>query len=109
MNDSEGTAARLRSLVHHVDLTVRDMAASAPFYEALLGFLGYARVKQEAGLHAWDLVRDGHGVGGVALRSGRARDHPRRACGVPAIRGGLPCRVRHRPDGLELEVVHFVT
>ena len=31
----------MRGAVHHVDLTVRDPAASRPFYEAVLGFLGY--------------------------------------------------------------------
>jgi catechol 2,3-dioxygenase-like lactoylglutathione lyase family enzyme len=30
-----------RGSVHHVDLTVRDPALSRPFYEAVLGFLGY--------------------------------------------------------------------
>ncbi len=30
-----------RGLVHHIDLTVSDMSASRPFYEAVLGFMGY--------------------------------------------------------------------
>lgn len=143
MNDSEGTAARLRGLVHHVDLTVRDMAVSAPFYEALLGFLGYARVKQEAALQIWDLVRDGHVVGGVALRAARSgRAHDRYSAGLHRLafhaagRGDVDrvhALLRDRgatvldapaeypqygagyyavffadPDGLKLEVVHFI-
>ena len=75
--------ARLRGVVHHIDLTVRDLAASAPFYEALLGFLGYTRVKREAALHVWDLVREGTILGGVALRTAHsARPHDRYSAGM---------------------------
>ena len=31
----------MRGGIHHIDLTVKDPAASRPFYEAVLGFLGY--------------------------------------------------------------------
>lgn len=31
----------VRGGVHHLDLTVRDARASRPFYEAVLGFMGY--------------------------------------------------------------------
>jgi catechol 2,3-dioxygenase-like lactoylglutathione lyase family enzyme len=83
MNDRQQPATRLRGVVHHIDLTVRDVAASAPFYDALLGFLGYARVKQEADLHVWDLIRDGRFAGGVALRAARSRHpHDRYAAGL---------------------------
>ena len=75
--------ARLRGAVHHIDLTVRDLAASAPFYEALLGFLGYTRVKHEAALQVWDLVEGGRLLGGVALRAAHsARPHDRYSAGL---------------------------
>jgi catechol 2,3-dioxygenase-like lactoylglutathione lyase family enzyme len=143
MTDRHGTAARLRGAVHHVDLTVRDMAASAPFYEALLGFLGYVRVKQEVALHVWDLVRDGEVVGGIALRAARSeRPHDRYTAGLhhlafhaadradvdrahalmqemgaaildapadyPQYGAGYHAVFLADPDGLKLEVVHFI-
>lgn len=143
MNEDQGTAARLRGMVHHVDLTVRDMAASAPFYEALLGFLGYVRVKQEAELHVWDLSRDGQVVGGIALRAARSgRPHDRYTAGLhhlafhAADRADVDCAhavMRGKgatildppteypkygvgyyavffadPDGLKVEVVHYI-
>lgn len=143
MNDRQGTAVRLRGAVHHIDLTVRDMAASAPFYEALLGFLGYARVKQEAALHVWDLIREGEIVGGLALRAARSgREHDRHTAGLhhlafhaadradvdrahalmkelgatildapapyPQYGAGYYAVFVADPDGLKLEVVHFI-
>ena len=75
--------ARLRGAVHHIDLTVRDLAASTPFYEALLGFLGYTRVKHEAALQVWDLVEGGRLLGGVALRAAHsARPHDLYSAGL---------------------------
>lgn len=77
----------MRGVVHHIDLTVRDLAVSAPFYETLLGFLGYRRVKQEAELHVWDLAQDGAEDGrllaGVALRAAKVqRAHDRTSAGL---------------------------
>jgi catechol 2,3-dioxygenase-like lactoylglutathione lyase family enzyme len=143
MNDGQGTAARLRGVVHHIDLTVRDVAASAPFYEALLGFLGYTRVKQEAALHVWDLIRDGQAIGGFALRVAHSdRPHDRYTAGLhhlafhaadradvdrahrlmkergatildppaayPQYGAGYYAVFFADPDGLKLEVVHFM-
>jgi catechol 2,3-dioxygenase-like lactoylglutathione lyase family enzyme len=143
MTDGQGTAARLRGGVHHIDLTVRDIASSASFYEALLGFLGYVRVKQEAALHVWDLVRGGEVVGGIALRAARSeRRHDRYTAGLhhlafhaadradvdrayalmkekgavvldapadyPQYGAGYYAVFFADPDGLKLEVVHFI-
>jgi len=77
----------MRGIVHHIDLTVRDLAVSAPFYDVLLSFLGYRRVKQEPALHVWDLApdgsRDGRLIAGVALRAARSdRPHDRTTAGL---------------------------
>jgi catechol 2,3-dioxygenase-like lactoylglutathione lyase family enzyme len=72
-----------RGIIHHVDLTVRDLGVSAPFYDALLSFLGYRRVKQEPELHVWDLAPEGRLLAGVALRAARSdRPHDRTTAGL---------------------------
>jgi len=38
----------MRGAIHHLDLTVRNPWASCDFYEAVLGFLGYRRVREGA-------------------------------------------------------------
>ena len=133
----------LRGIVHHIDLTVRDIAVSAPFYESLLGFLGYTRVKQEAALHVWDLIENGRLLGGVALRAAHsARPHDRYSAGLhhlaftaadradvdrahalmkekgavildapaeyPQYGAGYYAAFMADPDGLKLEIVHFM-
>ena len=45
----------MRGTVHHVDLTVANVAASLPFYEKILTFMGYARVHEDGRGVDWDL------------------------------------------------------
>jgi len=93
---------RLRGVVHHIDLTVRDLAASTPFYEALLGFLGYTRVKHEADLQVWDLVEGGRLLGGVALRAAHsARPHDRYSAGLHHL-------AFHAADRADVDRAHVV-
>lgn len=44
----------MRGLIHHIDLTVRDIAVSGPFYDAVLGFMGYRREREQADGIDWD-------------------------------------------------------
>jgi catechol 2,3-dioxygenase-like lactoylglutathione lyase family enzyme len=47
---------------HHIDLNVRDLAASKAVYGPVLEFLGYRSVKDEPGGCEWDLGPDGRGA-----------------------------------------------
>ena len=69
----------MRGAVHHVDLTVRDPAASRAFYEAVLGFMGYAMKDEHARGFDMDLS-DGKGFCSIGVmraegaNAGRAHD-----------------------------------
>ncbi len=72
----------MRGSMHHLDLTVRDLAASAPFYEAVLGFLGFRRVREEPDGIDWDL-RTAQGSCSIGIKPARSiRAHDRYACGL---------------------------
>jgi glyoxylase I family protein len=72
----------MRGQMHHLDLTVSDVARSRPFYELVLGFLGYHRVKRTDDLDVWDLVLP-DGVCGIAIRRAhRPREHDRYTVGL---------------------------
>jgi glyoxylase I family protein len=66
----------MRGTIHHLDLTVSDMAASAPFYEAVLGFLGYRRVREAPDGIDWDLAAPGAycSIGIKPARTARRHD-----------------------------------
>lgn len=64
-----------RGQMHHLDLTVSDLDRSAPFYDAVLGFMGYRRTKEGEGWIDWDLELPDGTYCGVAVRQAR-RDRP---------------------------------
>ena len=67
----------MRGAVHHIDLTVIDLATSTPFYDKVLGFLGYRRTRNDAVGSNWELRESGRLICEVDIRparSGRARD-----------------------------------
>ena len=74
----------MRGLVHHIDLTVAYKERSRPFYDAVLGFLGYRRSADDERGSDWD--RDGepfHSIGIVEARGdGAARIHDRYSPGL---------------------------
>lgn len=78
-----------RGVVHHVDLTVCDPDASRPFYEAVLGFMGYVVVDDHP--HGYDMdLRDEQGFvtsfGVLAAKSeNAARAHDRYSPGLHHI------------------------
>ncbi len=72
----------MRGQMHHLDLTVSDLARSKPFYDLILGFLGYDCVKSTDEVVVWDLVLP-DGVCGIAIRPAhRRREHDRYTTGL---------------------------
>jgi glyoxylase I family protein len=61
---------------HHIDLNVRDVAASRAVYGPVLEFLGYRLVKDETQGCEWDLGPDGYGASlGLRACDPALRDH----------------------------------
>jgi glyoxylase I family protein len=80
--DADAEAWTMRGSIHHLDLTVSDMAASAPFYEAVLGFLGYRRVREKPDGIDWDLDAPGAHCS-IGIKPARAtRRHDRYTPGL---------------------------
>jgi glyoxylase I family protein len=72
----------MRGAFHHIDLTVGDHGASAPFYEMLLGFLGYRCVWSGADGSDWDLTAP-WGVNSLGIKAAhRVQPHDRYAPGL---------------------------
>src|SRR5262245_28449473 len=77
----------MRGTIHHLDLTVHDPWASREFYDAVLGFLGYRRSKEDAHGFDWELLDDsGRFVASIgvmrATGSGLSRRHDRYSPGL---------------------------
>ena len=72
----------MRGQMHHLDLTVSDLAQSKPFYDRLLGYLGYRCVKNQDDIVVYDLTLP-DGVCGIAIRAAlRSREHDRYTVGL---------------------------
>ena len=72
----------MRGQMHHLDLTVSDLARSRLFYELVLGFLGYRCVKDSDDVIVWDLTLP-DGVCGIAIRPAHhPREHDRYTVGL---------------------------
>lgn len=72
----------MRGQMHHLDLTVSDLARSKPFYDLVLGFLGYRCVKDTDDVVVWDLTLP-DGVCGIAIRPAlHPRQHDRYTVGL---------------------------
>ena len=77
----------LRGWINHLDLTVSDLAVSVPFYDALLGHLGFERLADAPGdrpvWHATDTRLRLFGIGLCAARpEQRGKAHDRFAPGL---------------------------
>ncbi|HJQ56693.1 MAG TPA: VOC family protein, partial [Vineibacter sp.] len=69
-----------------LDLTVKDPWASRAFYDAVLGFMGYRCVKEDARGFDWDLATETTGFCSIGIAKadgkGRARTHDRCSPGL---------------------------
>jgi catechol 2,3-dioxygenase-like lactoylglutathione lyase family enzyme len=77
-----------RGIVHHLDLTVSDLERSRPFYDAVLGYLGYARVSDHENGSDWDWQGSGpfNSIGILRARGeGAAKPHDRYSPGLHHI------------------------
>lgn len=76
----------MRGFVHHIDLSVTDLAHSRPFYKAVLGFMGFAEGEDYGARGAdYDLNADGAFCSiGIRVSEGpnAARAHDRYAPGL---------------------------
>ena len=72
----------MRGQMHHLDLTVGDLGQSKPFYDLVLGFLGYHCVKSADRIVVWELALP-DGVCGFAIRAAeRPHEHDRYTAGL---------------------------
>jgi catechol 2,3-dioxygenase-like lactoylglutathione lyase family enzyme len=95
----------MRGSLHHLDLTVRDLAGSAPFYDALLGFLGYRRMRTASDGIDWDLETP-QGVCSIGIKPARSgRSHDRYACGLHHV--AWHADSRHDVDALHRRLVEI--
>jgi glyoxylase I family protein len=75
----------MRGTVHHIDLTVRDPAASRAFYDAILTFAGYRLEKQDERGLDWGLATPGAPSSIGVMRAngpGATRRHDRYSPGL---------------------------
>ena len=72
----------MRGWVHHIDLTVSDLGRSGPFYDAVLGCLGYRQGHRGETWIDWDM-RLPHCAPSIAIRLARSdQRHDRYSCGL---------------------------
>jgi catechol 2,3-dioxygenase-like lactoylglutathione lyase family enzyme len=73
----------MRGAVHHIDLTIADLATSAAFYDTRLAFLGYRRMLGDASGIDWDLHVSGKHLCSIGLKPARSdRAHDRYSAGL---------------------------
>lgn len=77
----------IRGSLRHVDLTVSDLSHSVPFYDKVLGRVGYKRLPEAgAGAPCWGVADKAGGVFSIALQPARresaAKPHDRYAPGL---------------------------
>ena len=76
----------MRGLIHHLDLTVRDPAASLAFYDAVLSHFGYRRTREDERGFDWEFRSDDGTFTSIGVMrasiTGRERAHDRYSPGL---------------------------
>jgi glyoxylase I family protein len=73
----------MRGAVHHIDLTVIDLATSTPFYDKVLGFLGYRKTREDDVGSNWELRENDRLICEVDIRPAHSdRAHDRYSAGL---------------------------
>lgn len=92
--------------IHHVDLSIRDIAAAEPFYELVLGHIGYRKGKPyPRGGGEWDLT-DGTSIGISPTKGDNAdRAHDRYSSGLHHL--AWAATSREDVDALHAKLVTF--
>jgi catechol 2,3-dioxygenase-like lactoylglutathione lyase family enzyme len=76
----------MRGMIDHLDLTVRDPAKSRSFYEVVLGYMGYTRLRQHESGFDFDIPAEDGWRCSVGLRKalggGEKRAHDRYSPGL---------------------------
>lgn len=95
-----------RSRVHHVDLSIRNIAAAEPLYDLVLTHIGYVRGKPyPQGGGEWDLA-DGTSIGIRPTTGDNAgRDHDRYSSGLHHL--AWTASSRADVDALHAKLVAF--
>ena len=72
-----------RGSIHHIDLTVSDLAASSAYYDKVLGRLGYTRSGQYEGeVPTWELSDAGSTLSIGLHAASTGAGHDRRSAGL---------------------------
>jgi glyoxylase I family protein len=75
----------MRGAIHHLDLTVKDPWASRTFYDEILGFIGYRRIKEDVWGFDYECALPG-GATQICIRKaegeGATRKHDRYSPGL---------------------------
>ena len=77
--------------IHHIDITVSDLARSTAFYDQVLKLMGFRRIRDEGGVPLW--AADRTEVGLQQARPDHNRIHDRYSTGLHHIAFGASDRV----------------
>jgi glyoxylase I family protein len=82
----QALAQLMRGAIHHIDLTVTDLKASRPLYEAVLGFMGYVIVDDRDDFIDFKLAAGDQYIGLAPAKGPHAaRQHDRYSPGLHHI------------------------